>query len=423
MPEESGMITPDVMPISPEAIPSEDDPGDDVARRFRYQWTYAAIVCCMLLDETRSVLEVFCEHHEDVLIKHADGMFSGLQVKTRNSDQEVWKTNDDAVRNACARFSKLEARFPGQFRSFRFLTNHPLFGGKNGNDLRHVLECIRNVSCESDLIRPYSTFVNRVASEAGSTRDVAFAALSKTSASHDLPKLSDIKDRLVSTLIRLWPRAADFPYSSVERAASCLVMECGKASSLAHENVLPAYLPAMLDPEEIELNARIAGKRIDRVKLLRFLEVGLEKTALLDADPEELIEPRAGTKDILLRKLDAGGFSAVSCNSAMDLRNKADYLGIVWIKKHGRESGLQRYGHVRSLVLSDAARAFESTKSEEGDFGIKMLTELRSRFEERRREGNHQLYECSNEHLEGFAYSLTSQCQVRWSLKLPWEDE
>jgi hypothetical protein len=68
---------------APDTVPATGDPGDDTANRYRYQWTYAAIVCCMLLDDTLDVTEVFCEHHEDVLSKHTDGTFSGLQIKTR----------------------------------------------------------------------------------------------------------------------------------------------------------------------------------------------------------------------------------------------------------------------------------------------------------------------------------------------------
>jgi hypothetical protein len=83
---------------APDTVPATGDPGDDTASRYRYQWKYAAIVCCMLLDEIQDVAEVFCEHHEDVLIKHVDGTFSGLQIKTRASTQEVWKTSDDAVK-------------------------------------------------------------------------------------------------------------------------------------------------------------------------------------------------------------------------------------------------------------------------------------------------------------------------------------
>lgn len=413
----------DLMVRAPDTVPETGDPGDDTARRYRYQWTYAAIVCCMLLDETEDVAEVFCEHHEDVLIKHVDGTFSGLQIKTRESDQKVWKTSDDAVRSSCSRFAKLEAEFPGRFRAFRFLTNHPLYAAGNGQDLRHVLQTIRAVaSSVSDLSGPLARFLTRVASEAGCTAEVAFTALYKTDASDDLPKLPDIQMRLVTTLTGVWTRAADCSHASVVQAARSLASECGRASSLAHQEVLPAYLPATVDPAGTELTARLAGKRLDRSRVLELLDRGSNETAALDGDPEACVEPGTGATALLLKKLDAGGFSAVSRNSAVDLRDKADYLGIVWTKKHGRTLGLQRYGHVRSLVLSDAARAYESTKNEGHPFGLGMLSELRSRFQQRRTQGS-QLYECSNEHLEGFAYSLTSECKVQWSLDRPWEAE
>lgn len=404
----------------PDTVRATGDPGDDIGRRYRYQWTYAAILCCMLLDDTEDVTEVFCEHHEDVLLKHADGMFSGVQIKTRSSEQEVWKTRDPAVMGACARFAKLEAGFPGRFRAFRFVTNHPLYAAENGRDFRHVLRVIRAAACVSDLSRPIERFVSSVSRESGCAAEVVFTALSKTYAVDELPKLPDAAIRLVSTLTGVWHRADDCSHASVMGAARRLASECGQASSLAHQDVLPAYLPATSDPEATEISACLAGKRFDRARVLRVLETGLNGTATLDGDPAAIVEPGTGAKSLLLKKLDAGGFSAVSRNSAEDLRDKADYEGIVWIKKYGRAEGLRRYGHVRSLVLSDAARAFEATKDEAHPFGLQMLSELRSRFQQRRIEGS-QLYECSNEHLEGFAYTMTSECRIQWSLARPWE--
>jgi hypothetical protein len=376
----------------------------------------------MLLDDQENAEEVLCEHHEDVLIKHADGTFSGLQIKTRGEDQDIWKTSDDDVRVACARFVKLDALFPGQFRNFRFLTNHPLHAAQNGKSLCHVLQITRTLNAVGDVSKPIASFLKCVADKADCTVDAAFATLSKTDADDTLPKRLDIIPRLVDTLTRVWNRAADCSYASVMRAALSLVLECERASSLAHEDILPAYLPATTDPESTEIAARLAAKRIDRPRLLEILDGGLSETAPLDSAPGECVEPGSGRRDLLLKKLDAGGFSIVSCNSALDLRDKADYLGIKWTKKHGREQGLQRYGHMRSLVLNDAARAFETAKSDTHSFGLQMLSELRSRFQQRRNDGS-LLHECSNEHLEGFAYSLTSECKIQWSNNRPWETE
>jgi len=173
-------------------------------------------------------------------------------------------------------------------------------------------------------------------------------------------------------------------------------------------------------PQEAELAVRLAGKRIDKVRILDILNQGLNETALLEGNPESWPEPGRRTSDLLLKKLDAGGFYAVSLNSAKDLRDKADYLSIRWTKKYGRTSGLRRYDHIRSLVLSDAAKAFEVARSEDEQFGIQMLSELYARFEQRRQDGS-QLFDCTKDHLEGFAYILTSECKVDWSLDRPWE--
>ena len=397
-----------------------DDPGDETARRYRYQWTYAAIACCLLLDDTQDANEIFCEHHEDVLVKHLDGRFSGVQIKTRASNQDIWKANDEALIAAFERFAQLEAAFPGQFKAFHFLTNHPLHSAGNGRDICHLLAKIREaLTCAGIADGVVGRFVGRIAKEAGCTEDVAFTALSKSHASDDLPKLADIEARLVSTLIPLWNPAEVCSHAAVVRAAHELIRDCGNASSLAHDGLLPAYLPLLQD--DVEVTARIDVKRFVRSRVLAALDRGMNQTAALDGDPDTCPAPGVGTLALLEAKLNAGGFSAVSLNSAADLRDKADYLGIVWTKKLGREQGLQRYGHIRSLVLRDAADAYEATKRVDAPFGVAMLNDLRDRLRKRRVESTRSLHDCSNEHLEGFAFSLTSDCKVFWSADRPWE--
>jgi hypothetical protein len=87
-----------------------------------------------------------------------------------------------------------------------------------------------------------------------------------------------------------------------------------------------------------------------QARVLAILDHGLNEIAPLDGDPDSRAEPGTGTTTLLLKKLDAGGFSAVSRNSAMDLRDKADYLGIVWTKKHGRIEILDASKYLRKLI-------------------------------------------------------------------------
>ncbi len=406
---------------NPDNTLAHGDPGDATADRYRFQYTWAAVVCCMLLDDTEDVEEVFCEHHEDVLLKHKDGDFTGHQVKTRADDQLPWKTGDEAIRGACARFAKLESEYPGRFRRFQFLTNHPLHTANNGQSLPYVLQSVKDVATLGDLPSVVGRWIKRVACDAEVTESTAFGAMKKTSARSDLPKLRDATMRLIDTLSQCWAPAGECSHDAVKRAARALIEECGRASSFDHEQLLPAYVIATATPDD-DVGARIEGKRMTLARVETVLEQGRDSTATLESDPALFVEPGEGSTELLHKKLDAGGFSAVSRNSAEDLRDKADYLGISWTKKHGRDKGLQQYSHVRSLVLSEAGRAFEATQSAGDGFGPSMRDDLRNRVRQRRANGD-QLYDASDDHLEGIAFSLTAQCEVVWSHARPWESQ
>ena len=243
-------MTPNGSP-SPDADPDDHDLGDETARRYRFQWTYAAIMSCMLLDDTEDVQEVFCEQHEDVLLKHTDNTFTGVQVKTRGANQEVWKTRHEPISSACARFAALEEEFPNNFRSYRLLTNHPFYSAQNGQDLPYVLEVIRAADTCFDVNGGPGRFLRKTATEAECSDATAFRALSKTRAKDDLPKLPDASTRLISTLTQVWPGAESYSYAEVKEAAQALVTACANASSLQSDDFLLAYIPARPSPKSV----------------------------------------------------------------------------------------------------------------------------------------------------------------------------
>jgi len=156
---------------------------------------------------------------------------------------------------------------------------------------------------------------------------------------------------------------------------------------------------------------------VERVQAV--LEASSAGTVLLVDDLGDSILGDDDDLSLLTRKLDAGGFSAVSINSADDLRNKAEYMGLRWQAQHGRR-GFERYSHLRSIVWADVATAYEATKDQDDPFGIEMLKALRELFTARL-EGENDTYGVTREHLEGLAYRLTAQCQVAWSRSRPWE--
>gem|GEM_PF-3792916 len=122
---------------------SVPDAGDETQRRFRYQINYAALKTLQILRSRSDVAAVYCEHLEDVLIEHVDGMLTGIQVKSRELNQKPFKSSDDSVKGSLARFCVRDARYPGRFKGFVLATNFVFFSGHGVDDLRNILKRCR----------------------------------------------------------------------------------------------------------------------------------------------------------------------------------------------------------------------------------------------------------------------------------------
>ena len=288
---------------SPEDTITNSDPGDETSRRYRFQWTWAAIECCRLLDNTEDIEEIYCEHHEDVLVKHKTGLYSGIQIKTRNDDQPVWKASDEAIINSFVRFACLEAKFPGQFHSFQFLTNHPIYKGKTGASLTFILNEVEKTDSLENLPRKIITWLDRIAQRANVDTIIVYQTIAKTGVNNNLPKLRDITMRLGNTIAQCWDAAEQCSYEILMRVTNNLIDECGRASSLDHEQLMAAYLLNSFDADE-NTKRIIEGKRMTYSRVVSILEHGMDYTAPLWSDSAQDIELGGGSTKLLHEKLD-----------------------------------------------------------------------------------------------------------------------
>jgi hypothetical protein len=389
-----------------------NDPGDDTAMRYRFQFTYAAIMCASILDDTMDIAEVFCEHLEDVLLQHEDGSLTGCQVKTRNPNLPPLGSTDEQILGACVRFAQLEHAYSSRFRRYQLATNHVFRIDKTGRSLPHLIDLARAAVPAGGT--KLSSYVAEVAKRASVPEESVKTALSKIHCDCSLPKLEDAKARLERALLFVWPQAAERSSAVLSRAADHLVDECARASSLDHLQTVPAYLSISGEGPSREMELRIEGKRLDFERVSGVLSEVADDYELLEGPVEGDSQHQNDGID-LEEKLRLGGFSAISQASAIDLRTKAEHLAIRWLQRHGTDRGRARNDHVRSIVLSDCAQAWESTHQNDSSFGIAMQGALRERFAERSKDESSDLLGCTTEHLEGFAYVLSSECTVWWS--------
>lgn len=104
-------------------ITDDDDPGDDVQRRFRYQHAYGVILISDMMNEHSDYESLYFEHHEDILGSKPNGCIDYFQIKTRKPELGYWCMQDSALLSSLKRFYDTDQKFPDQSSTFSFVSN------------------------------------------------------------------------------------------------------------------------------------------------------------------------------------------------------------------------------------------------------------------------------------------------------------
>jgi hypothetical protein len=337
------------------------DPGDDVQLRFRYQHAYAAIQCLRLLDSDSEFVAVYCENHEDVLIRRKDGRYVGVQVKTRRFDKEPFKATDPAIVKSISRFASLEQKFPDQFETYHFVTNHGFWNDvKDERCLAHLLSIIKERGGvkglpKTNLLRAY---VLDICASHGCEEAQVCSALCKLSIAgfeSDLQRsYRDLRDAVATT-----GDLGNYSHAVVSRIADNLVFRTYEASSLVSGGDSTSLYDLVGNFEQRRQDLILAGKTITPDQVQSMIDDWVIDTAdnLLVSSkliPEELPPPGV---DILTEKLERGGLQAARVNKVKDFKASMETLYLRWRYKYGVDKANARLTHLKMLVEDDCIEA------------------------------------------------------------------
>ncbi len=406
------------MTVEPGDILDTSDPGDDVQRRFRYQHAYAAIQCLKLLEPTSEFVAVYCENHEDVLLRRRNGQYVGVQVKTRQFAGEPFKANDSAVMKSVARFSRLEKDFPDKFDAFHFVTNHGFWNDvQDQRCLAFVVAQIRNRGgikglSKSNALRAYVLAIcDDHECEEGHVAS-ALCKLVLVGFDSDLERsYRDLRDVVAAT-----GELGSHSHGTVGRIADNLVFHAYEASSLVQGGDVADLYTLVGDFEGHRQALVLAGKMITADRVQSLIAEWLTETAenlLISARlvPEGLLPPGF---DILTEKLERGGLQAARVDKVKDFKASMESLYLRWRYKYSLDEANRRLSHVKTLVEDDCIEAEIATQG--GTiYAPAMYTTLRQRLSARVAGNSHPLFGATEEHLVGAAAMLTEECRVWWS--------
>lgn len=399
------------MQSSPDNTPSTNDPGDDVIARFEYQHKYAVVLSLQLLYKDSELVAVYCELHDDVLIRKKNGKFVSAQIKTRDTDQP-FKANDEQIVGALTKFIYLETTFPGHFEQYQLCVNAPFYKAKSGTSLTHLKElhdstpepCTSNAALE------------RFRKQLKDCPKKEFCeVLKKLVLVSNLPRLQDI-DRCVKDHILQVPEIGDLRDSELFEVSKRLIDQTRSAATRKHER--HTYL-VLTGDNDAQVKEMIASKTISAEQISRAIdECLLPQNLLVDS---AAVPPQASDTKILLCKVKRGQIASHNIELAQDHRNSAERLYLSWASRYNKTRADSQYEHVANIVRTECIEAYDECDSSE-PFGQAMLENVRARLKTRLTDPAIQKFGASYEHLLGIAWLLTQDCTVWWSNKFPLEE-
>ena len=303
----------------PAATPPTEDVGADTQRRFRHQACYAAILSLGLLDNDGPLIELYCEHHDDIILRLKSGRFRALQLKTKLIGGVPFKACDDEVIAALGRFAHLESTFQGQFEAYIFASNVGFWHEKkNSSNLPHLLDAIR-----ANPENGAGALVQKICRKTKLDITLICETLQKVEL-QVTPGLDDVEARLRDQLA-LIPELRDRRYDELKHVSEALRQRMFEAASLAGLSSLPEYLVLCTDSSRAVINQHIiATKRIQHDTVIGVLSQSLAQRGLLKTHGGvSLTELPRGMRRMEL-KLAAGGLSVSEIDHLKDLKYSAE---------------------------------------------------------------------------------------------------
>ena len=404
---------------SPSTVLDATDPGDDTLERYKYQCSVAAINCVRLMSATNEVVRVVCENFEDIVIEHANGLFVGLQVKTRGLDLDPFKATDAAVTKSLLRFCVLDQLFAEKFTAFDFSTNHWFWEtSENGKNLPWL---ISNIKARGDVKRlpqtnPMRNFVNVLCEKSGLNESQVVSTLCKTMLNCRTEPVGAIAYRVREALGNYQP-TSELTLSQAAEVAEDLVNLTFQASSKKLEGDVAELYAAGTDFKSILDAHTLAGKCITKAQVSKILVPPAAPTEPIELSSLIPIESLPTHLAVMIQKLDRGGLQAARIEQMSDLVQSFHALLFKWVNKYGVDHAQERYQTLLATVNYECTEAQVASENTDAQYAPLMYEKLFQRLRERVAEEHTDLHGCRPEHLMGAAGMLTEQCKAWWSPK------
>ena len=399
---------------TPVSSPNRSDPGDETAKKFRYQYAYGVILWVAAFRSERDYTALWCEQHEDFLGQVSENLFDAFQLKTRKPETGPWEWNDDALAGSVERFVNLDRLFPDQIRHFYFISNAEC-SQSAAKDRMHLapvtvldhltspcgpyLECCerclealaQKTGCSREQLLPVLQRMRicQGPAENGFDAEIAHSHLSAMDGCASLVprQLNDLLDALVSRIY--------------------LASSRGSRDAARHYAIVNGAFAD--DPQLCAKRIEIESLKtlIDEAKLPHFRYLTKFKTIQL--------EPERKETSVLKQKLIVGRLE--DYYDSIQRQTLSAERRLIELQSREPDRAGEIHAQIESVVLEVCRDAHLHTAHEKKPFGRPMLKRVKADLKTLAEQKPDHVYREPFETLVGFTGLLTEDCQVWWSKK------
>ncbi len=404
---------------TPENTLDRSDPGDDIQMRFRYQHAYGVILLIAALSGKKPYTEIWCEHHDDYVVKKSDGKFDSFQVKTRQVGQPPWKMIDEPLVKSLKKFAEQNRRFPNQIDHFHFVSNHTYYRTNSQAELAKspvlVKQAVENVAAVEELDEHIVTAIQKIADNSDYTNEEVFSVFKQLRLVEG-PGLDDFNDVLAHTHLPTFSGCRSLSPTQLDAIRDELIHKVFAASSLKITD--PAKHWCCVAGEDA-VNPRLRAKRITMEDTLQAInELNGPPFRFAPVDRSISLD---GSSDLtpLEKKAIRGGLSSYLPTWRRRALSAEQHLLEMASRKKNAEEILNQLDAVVKGECDDAQLQASAGSEPYGEEMMRIVQqELRNRASNRQATIYNQEYDC----LIGIAGLLTNECEVWWSREFDLEE-
>lgn len=399
---------------TPVSAPNTSDPGDEVIRKFRYQFGYGAILAIRMLAGDEQMVAIWCEQHEDLLVELKNGHFAAYQVKTKRTENGAWKTNEEAFVKSIRRFIQLDQDFPSLIDSFHFVSNTECFDTEGNTEKAKspfkLLQAVRAATQWTDLTGEERKCFDALTTELGANPVALFHVLQRLKLVKG-PTEDAFEDEICQTHLPTLERCKQMNAATLARVCGALIACVFEASSLVAQDPARNWVDVV---KGTETDPYLLAKRLGADHIIAVLqEVGepsfkyLSEFATLELGQAK---PKLTTLD---KKLRRGGLGHLQSEVMRRRALTAEQQLLEYASRP--EDGMGRIAHLESVVLAECADAQLRAQSTTSLWGTTMYLDVQKRLKHRSEHDAAGVYRQDTDMLLGVAGLLTAECKVWWS--------